>query len=864
MDPFASVRWAEIDDLFARALDRPPDERTAFLRATCGDDPDLYHAVVDLLESDAAAEEALGESATEFAAHLLNEAAAEQDRDLAPGTRVGPYRIDGELGRGGMGTVYRAARADGTFEKAVALKLVKRGMDTDEVLRRFRYERQILAGLDHPHVARLLDAGAHTDGRPYLVMELVEGTPITKYADRQNLGLDARLALFEQVCEAVAYAHHHLVVHRDLKPSNVLVAEGETGSPGGTAMVKLLDFGIARLLDDSTDAPRTRVGQRVLTPEYAAPEQLRGEPATTATDVYALGVLLFELLTGRRPASPDERPSDVVPTDQRRALRGDLDTLVGKALHAESARRYATAEALLDDLVRRRTGRPLRARPDSRAYRARKFVARHRWGVGVSVAAVLALAVFTVALVVQQRETARERDTAEATVAFLQDLFNTADPFAAVTERPDTLRALDLLDRSVPQIRTTLAEQPLVAARMLHTVGTVYHGLNQLPQADSSLAEAIVVRREHLGARHPDVAASLHARGLVLTDRGRFEASERHLREALALYRDLDGARSPATAKVLVALAATLRQQARRDEAKPLLEEALAIQRSQSDAEARAGTLIELARTLQDDGALAEAEQHYREAVALHRETLPPEHPTLAASLTGLSDILREQGRLDEAEPLVREALAIRQTTLGPDHVLTASSMHALAMLLRDTGQFEEALDLFSEIGTIDRRRLGPDHPYVGLNLFEQGLTHARMNDYAQALTLYEEADAVLRRTLPETHNYVIEVITGRGIAHLRMGAPDRAEPLLRRVVALRTEANGPDSWWTGMAQSALGECLMAQERYAEAELLLLRGYEIVRDGNGPVVPTLRRLAAFYDATDRPDEAARYRALAES
>jgi tetratricopeptide (TPR) repeat protein len=190
--------------------------------------------------------------------------------------------------------------------------------------------------------------------------------------------------------------------------------------------------------------------------------------------------------------------------------------------------------------------------------------------------------------------------------------------------------------------------------------------------------------------------------------------------------------------------------------------------------------------------------------------------------------------------------------------------MHALAMLLRDTGRFEEALSVFREISDIDRRRLGPDHPYVGLNLFEQGLTHARMNDYAQALQLYEEADAVLRRTLPETHNYVIEVITGRGIAHLRMGAPERAEPLLRRAVALRTEANGPDSWWTGMAQSALGECLMAQERYAEAESLLLRGYEIVRDGNGPVVPTLRRLAAFYDATDRPDEAARYRTLAGS
>jgi serine/threonine-protein kinase len=854
MDPFTSLRWAEIDDLFARALDRPLDERTAFLRAACGDDPDLYHAVVALLESDAAAEEALGESATDFAAHLLDATAAERDRDLTSGTRVGPYRVEGELGRGGMGTVYRAARADGAFEKAVALKLVKRGMDTDELLGRFRYERQILAGLDHPHIARLLDAGAHTDGRPYFVMELVEGEPITDWAARHDL--DARLALFEQVCEAVAYAHRHLVVHRDLKPSNVLVATGTEGRP----TVKLLDFGIARLLDDDADVPRTRVGQRILTPEYAAPEQLRGEPVTTATDVYALGVLLFQLLTGRRPNAADELPSSAAASpDQRRALRGDLDTLVGKALRDDPARRYATAEALRDDLVRRRTGRPLRARPDARLYRARKFVARHRWGVGVSIAAALALVVFAVALVVQQRETARERDIAEATVAFLQDLFNTADPFAASTERPDTLRALDLLDRSVPRIRTTLAEQPLVAAQMLHTVGTVYHGLNQLPQADSSLAEAAAVRRRHLGARHPDVAASLHARGLVLTERGAFEEGEQVLREAVALFGDLDGPRAPTTARVLVALASNLRQQSRHDEARPLLEEALAI--PHADAEARAHTLLELGRVTQDAGLLVETEQHYRDAVALHREALPPQHPTLAGSLTGLSDILRERREFDEAEPLIREALTIREATLGPDHVLTASSMHALAMLLRDTGQFDEALAYFRRIGEIDRRRLGPDHPYVGLNLFEQGLTHARMDAYAEALRRYEEADAALRRTLPETHNYVIEVTSGRGIAHLRMGAPEQAEPLLRRVVALRTEVNGPDSWWTGIARSALGECLMVQERYAEAEPLLLSGYQIVRDANGPVPSTLRRLAAFYDATGQPDEAERYRAL---
>src|SRR5690606_20542002 len=322
-------------------------------------DPVLYEAVTDLLASDAAAEVALGESATDFAAHLLDESTAAPAETLAPGTRIGPYRIAGTLGHGGMAVVYRAARADGTFEKEAAVQRVKRGMDTDGVLRRFRDERQSLAGLDRPGIARMLDAGAAPDGRPYLVMECVEGEPITNYAERCGLSVSERVALFERVCEAVTYAHRRLVVHRDLKPSNVLVTDD---GPDGNPSVKLLDFGIARLLDEQADAsaPVTRPEWRVLTPEYAAPEQLRGEPATTATDVYALGVLLYELLTGRRPDAVPTPPSATVsftagerampPRRLRRALRSDLDTLALAALHPDPARRYASAEALLDDL----------------------------------------------------------------------------------------------------------------------------------------------------------------------------------------------------------------------------------------------------------------------------------------------------------------------------------------------------------------------------------------------------------------------------------------------------------------------------------------------------------------------------------
>src|SRR5690606_35108467 len=305
--------------------------------------------------------------------------------------------------------------ADGAFEKTVALKLVKRGMDTDEVLARFRGDRQVLAGLDHPGIARLLDGGAAEDGRPFLVMELVEGAPITAYADGRRLGLDGRLGLFAQACEGVAYAHRRLVVHRDLKPSNVLVGEGEGGRP----VVKLLDFGIARLLDAGDGEAVTRLG-RPMTPEYAAPEQRAGAAVTTATDVYALGVLLYELLTGRRPEAAPRPPSAVA---AERRYRGDLDTLALTALHPDPDRRYGSAEALLDDLRRLRAGLPLRARPDTPGYRLRRFVGRHRWGVGAATLGVALLVAFTVALALQQRQTARARDDAEATVAFLERLF---------------------------------------------------------------------------------------------------------------------------------------------------------------------------------------------------------------------------------------------------------------------------------------------------------------------------------------------------------------------------------------------------------------------------------------------------------
>ncbi|NNF58759.1 MAG: serine/threonine protein kinase [Rhodothermaceae bacterium] len=735
MNPLAPDRWTEVDALFDAALQRPPDERTAFLRATCGDDPLLYGAVAALLESDAAAAQALGESATEFAARLLEEiGTVEPDtvEDLVAGTRLGPYRIVGELGRGGMGTVYRAERADGTFEKGVALKLVKRGMDTDEVLRRFRYERQVLAGLDHPGIARLLDAGAAPDGRPYLVMELVEGEPLTRYAETRDLDLEARLALFEQACEAVAYAHHHLVVHRDLKPSNMLVAEDKTGQP----RVKLLDFGIAKLLNDDENL-LTRLGG-LMTPEYAAPEQREGGAVTTATDVYALGVVLHELLAGQRPTEPGRAPSDAVEDDRlRRRLRGDLDTLLLTALHDEPGRRYASADALLADVRRRRRGLPLIARPDTVGYRLRKFVERHRWGVGAAAMAAIALVVFAVFMTLQQRQTAQARDSAATAAAFLESLFAATDPFAG--ERQDTLRLRDLLDPGLVRVRAEFADQPDTQAQLLHVIGEAYLNLGLYPEAEDVLREAVLLRPTPSVVR----ATSLNALATALLETGALDESESAAREAHRLAAEAGDAALLTRTERQQALALT--ELGRSEEAEVLLRDALdRLRRSDDAADAPAIAEAEetLARVLINQGRVAEAEAAYRAALDRYERLYGADDPRRLGVLRHLSFVLLMGGRLEEAETVGAEAVALTRA-VRPGSGSLANILAVYGAILRRQGRLHAAEAALREAAMLPPRR--PADRAVPLGtlasvLQEQGDLDGAIAAQREALTVLQES----------------------------------------------------------------------------------------------------------------------------
>ncbi|MEM6335703.1 MAG: serine/threonine-protein kinase, partial [Bacteroidota bacterium] len=501
-------------EMVERAFEVPAQDRAAWVAEACEGDEALRAEVEALLAADAEADAFLEQPVTH--AGSIREAAALLAAELPAEGRAGPYRLLQSLGRGGMGTVYLAQRDDGAFEQNVAVKIVRRGMDTDDILTRFRTERQILASLQHPNIARLLDGGMTADGRPYFVMEYVEGVPITRYCDEHRLSIDERLRLFATVCGAVQYAHQNLIVHRDLKPGNILVADDGT--------VKLLDFGIAKLLDPDFGGveARTRTEMRVMTPEYASPEQVRGNVLTTASDVYTLGVLLYELLAGRRPydlpsrlqheiervicAEDPARPSTAVkrvvtlrrrdgttetvspdtiserrnmpPDSLKRRLGGDLDTIVLKAMSKEPARRYGSAEQLAQDVRRHLDGLPVEARPATVSYRLRKFVERHRVGFTASMIIIgLTVALLSTTFVQQRRTEAAllraetEAETSRRVAEFFAGFFRAADPRQA---QGDTLTVYDVLDIGTRRIDAELASEPNVRAGLLLTLGDVY------------------------------------------------------------------------------------------------------------------------------------------------------------------------------------------------------------------------------------------------------------------------------------------------------------------------------------------------------------------------------------------------------
>lgn len=707
-------RWAELKELFDEALTLGGAEREAFVTALSERDPDLGRELAKLLEADAETSAVLDDGAGALlgVSEGLETDGVGEESDRRIGSRIGAWEVSAQLGAGGMGVVYRAERADGAFEQSVALKVLRRGMDTESILSRFRSERQILAGLDHPNIARLIDGGMTEDGLPWFSMEYVPGTHLTRYCDVRRLGVDERLTLFETVCAAVQHAQERLVVHRDLKPSNVLVSEDGT--------VKLLDFGIARVLSDGPSGHTTVAGApRPLTVAYAAPEQVEGGVITTATDVYALGVILYELLTGSRPHPSDydgevKRPSAFItgtevtvsearaaaPDRLRRRLAGDLDTICLKALRSDPHRRYATAGELLDDLRRHREGRPVVARPDTFGYRASRFVSRNRTAVGGAVAALLLVLLtaggYTLRLA-EERDRAEQAATeAEEVTDFLVDLFEMSDPSESLGQR---ITVREVLGSGAQRVERELVGQPAVQAALSSTMGRVYRNLGLYEDARPLLERALELRDALHGDDHPSVAESLSELATLDKDTDRFARADSLQRAAVDMWARIDGEGSARHGMALHGLGAIATQEGRLTRGDSILRRALETQRA-----VHAGDHEDVAEALHSMGAVLyyqrdylAAEEFFRESLEMRRRLHDPMHPEVLRAYDDWGDALANIQRAPEAEEVFREVLAMREELYGPDHPEVASTLHSLGATVQFQQRYDEAIPIFEE-----------------------------------------------------------------------------------------------------------------------------------------------------------------------
>jgi serine/threonine-protein kinase len=829
-------RWAELKPIFQDALQRDGADRAAALERACGPDADLRRDVERLLAAHAGAGSFL-EPRNGVAADGLSIALGDVRGEPVP-AHVGPYRVIRELGRGGMGTVYLAERDDPNLRRTVALKLVDVG--SRSLVRRFQTETQILAALEHPGIARLYDGGTAPNGLPYFAMEYVAGTDLLTYCNERRASIADRVARFARVCDAVQYAHQNLVVHRDLKPSNILVTAD--GDP------KLLDFGIAKLVTpDGDTADETVWFARVLTPQYASPEHLRGDPVTPASDVYSLGVILYELLCGCRPYRVSGRSHaeieraiahhEIVPPSKtaldaaaaaaratnveklRRRLRGDLDTIALKALSAAAAHRYATAADLAADLRRHVDGFPVEARPDSSAYRVVKFVRRHRAAVATGGLTAVSLVVGLTAALWQAHIARSEAAKAQQMAAFLSGMFQNANPVEA---RGKPLMARDLLDRGTASINGGLKNSPEVQASLLLVMADAYFRLDVIPKSVELAQQALGIRERRFGADSPEVADALYTAGIMLRRAGRGKDGLPLLERALAIRQKRRGADDPALAQTMASVALAREGLGISRGVRELFEKSVAIEERTSPRTSRLALAYNnLATHLHRHGDLAAARRAYERSIANYETSQEAENWGIAMPLLNLGTLLREDEELPAAQPLFERALAIDEQRFGAESQGTAYTLGCLGDLARARGDFARAHQLlersvatFTKSDGPDTRMIAAPERYLGLTLVDEGRA-------ADAIPHLEHALRVEERTHGPSHQEVAGTLVELARARLVVSGPAAAEPLLRRALAIQQSVLPEDHRDRVPTLTLLAQVLVQQQRPDEARALL-------------------------------------------
>ena len=789
MEP--TQQWGRVKELFAAALECDAAAREEFLVRECAGDAALRAEVESLLAAHAGSDD------------LSRGPIGELLPDAQPSQVIGSYTLIQKIGEGGMGQVWLAEQTE-PLCRQVALKLLRPSLFDDTLLRRFQSERQSLAVMEHPAIAKVFDAGMTDDGQPYIVMEHLPGEPIARYCDERKLGLAARLELFAKVCDGVQHAHQKAVIHRDLKPANILVLEVD-----GEPSPRIIDFGLAGTIQPRAAAGDAPAGEiRGGTPGYMSPEQMRGDDLDTRTDVYSLGVVLYELLAGQLPFDKKDRlrePSLPAPPPSTRAaeesqqsqiaaanrglkakrlartLKGDLDAITARALEVDRARRYGSPSELAADIRRYLRHMPVDARSGGSFYHLSKYVGRHRVATLAVAVVVLLVAGASILEAISLRRIARERDRAARIVDFMIRSFRVSDPSEA---RGNQVTAREILDKASDQIGSQLSRDPEDQAEMAMAMGAVYENLGLYSRAESLYREASATREQLLGPENSETLKAKAALGWTLYRRGRYADAEALLRQVLAVRQRRFGASDQETFAVMDQLGAVLNDDGHPKDAESLIRPALAF-RSRALGESNPDTLISvnhlalalqnqgrwqesevldrrllegwkriegadsphtlaasdnLAITLYREGRLAEAESLDRSTLEIKKRVLGPEHPETVRSMNTLSAILVDEGKLEEAQSLAEQVLAIRRRVLGPEHHLTLSVMSNLAEILTRRGDLKRAEDLLVSARTTEARVLGPDHPATATATYNLACVILREGHRDQALSLLREA----------------------------------------------------------------------------------------------------------------------------
>ncbi|MEE4143454.1 MAG: serine/threonine-protein kinase [Halieaceae bacterium] len=873
-------RWQRIQQLFEESLARDPAERDAFLATACGDDAELLAELRSLLSHDASDGPDLDEVVRGQADEMLADFSHQR-----VGAAYGPWELVTHLADGGMGAVYLARRCDGAFEQQVAVKLLNPALVGAQGRQRLESERQILANLNHPNIAHLVDGGTGPDGVPFLVMDYVEGLPIDAYCNENSLDTRQRLALFIKVCAAVDYAHRNLVVHRDIKPSNILVDANREP--------QLLDFGISKLLDD-TDPGLTQAEQRLFTPAHASPEQITGSTITTATDVYALGVLLYELLAGRLPYAADDKtayssaliaqrileteplsPSAAVtrgsserieagqrrgaqlsPERLKRELRGDLDNIVLMAMRKEPERRYGSARALMLDVERYLDDRPVLARPSSLGYRAAKLLKRRRGAVISAVMVsllVLGLTVFAFRQIIAERDAAAAAKVrAENAVAFLEDLLKGADRFASVGRE---VTVEDILEIGAQRIESELVEQPIEQARLMHTIAGTYVSLSSNEAALPLARRALALRQSALGPTHVETLESMRTLGTVISNNGDPVAAREILEETMQLQRQHLGADSPELAATLQELGVVLRVLGNPGLSLEYQREAFDILSSlpptHDQYRYQPYVMNQIGNALDSMGDYEGAIAAFQRTLELLDVTGQQEDPVRGAALHNLGLALRASGRVAEALPYFQRALEHTRRTLGEQSIDFEAQASSLGRTHGQLGNFEEAQE-YSELALRTAETLyGTGHQYYAYNLVNLARLRQLEGKHADALVLLEQATGIYRATFGPYHRFLAAAEVGQAESMIEVGQVDDARALISAVLTRIQADPEHERHVEAVARSVKGRALGLLGEDAEAEQLLTASLGDLRQSLGDehqlTQAAARRLGQFVD-----------------